>query len=85
MSNIINRMQSSTPKFFKILRNIGVTLAAVSGLSRLVGIDYLYFHKTHHNEKNAAAGSFPVPASFTFRTTNAKTAATRQKLDGHYG
>ena len=30
MSNIINRMQGSTPKFFKILRNIGVTLAAVS-------------------------------------------------------
>ena len=30
MSNIINRMQNSTPKFFKILRNIGVSLAAVS-------------------------------------------------------
>jgi hypothetical protein len=30
MSNIINRMQGSTPKFFKILRNIGVALAAVS-------------------------------------------------------
>jgi hypothetical protein len=30
MSNIINRMQGNTPKFFKILRNIGVTLAAVS-------------------------------------------------------
>ena len=28
MSNIINRMQESTPKFFRILRNIGVTLAA---------------------------------------------------------
>ena len=28
--SIINRMQGSTPKFFKILRNIGVTLAAVS-------------------------------------------------------
>ena len=30
MSNIINRMQGSTPKFFKILRNVGVALAAVS-------------------------------------------------------
>jgi hypothetical protein len=30
MSNIVNRMQDNTPKFFKILRNIGVTLAAVS-------------------------------------------------------
>jgi hypothetical protein len=30
MNNIINRMQGTTPKFFKILRNIGVTLAAVS-------------------------------------------------------
>jgi hypothetical protein len=30
MSNIINRMQGSTPKFFKILRNIGVAMAAVS-------------------------------------------------------
>ena len=26
----MNRMQGSTPKFFKILRNIGVALAAVS-------------------------------------------------------
>lgn len=30
MNQIINRMQGTTPKFFKILRNIGVTLAAVS-------------------------------------------------------
>ncbi|NII29275.1 hypothetical protein HB364_29620 [Pseudoflavitalea sp. X16] len=30
MSNIINRMQDKTPKFFKLLRNIGVTLLAVS-------------------------------------------------------
>jgi hypothetical protein len=30
MSNIINRVQGTTPKFFKILRNIGVALAAVS-------------------------------------------------------
>jgi hypothetical protein len=30
MRNIVNRMQGSTPKFFKILRNIGVALAAVS-------------------------------------------------------
>jgi hypothetical protein len=28
--NIINRIQSSTPKFFKIIRNIGLALAAVS-------------------------------------------------------
>jgi len=30
MSNIINRMQDTTPKFFKLLRTIGVSLAAVS-------------------------------------------------------
>jgi hypothetical protein len=30
MNKIMNRMQGSTPKFFKILRNIGVALAAVS-------------------------------------------------------
>jgi len=30
MSNIINRMQGSTPKFFQVLRNIGVAMAAVS-------------------------------------------------------
>ncbi len=30
MSNITNRMQGPTPKFFKTLRNIGVVLAAVS-------------------------------------------------------
>ena len=30
MIKIINRMQGSTPKFFKILRNIGVAMAAVS-------------------------------------------------------
>ena len=30
MDNIINRMYNTTPKFFKILRNIGLTLAAVS-------------------------------------------------------
>ena len=30
MNNLINRMQDTTPKFFQILRNIGVTLAAVS-------------------------------------------------------
>jgi hypothetical protein len=30
MNNLINRMQDTTPKFFKILRNIGVMLAAVS-------------------------------------------------------
>jgi len=31
MNNIINRVQSTTPKFFKILRAIGLSLAAVSG------------------------------------------------------
>lgn len=30
MSNIINRVQDKTPKFFKILRTIGVSLAALS-------------------------------------------------------
>ena len=30
MNKIINRMQGTTPKFFKTLRNIGVALAAVS-------------------------------------------------------
>lgn len=30
MNNVINRINESTPKFFKILRNIGVALAAVS-------------------------------------------------------
>ena len=30
MSNIINRMQDTTPKFFRILRNIGVAVTAVS-------------------------------------------------------
>ncbi|OQP58813.1 hypothetical protein [Niastella populi] len=30
MNNILNRVQGTTPKFFKILRNIGLTLAAVS-------------------------------------------------------
>ncbi|MDF2191513.1 hypothetical protein [Paraflavitalea sp. CAU 1676] len=30
MSNIVNRMQDKTPKFFRILRNIGVALAAAS-------------------------------------------------------
>jgi hypothetical protein len=30
MSKIINRMQKSTPKFFKRLRNVGVALTALS-------------------------------------------------------
>ena len=30
MSNIINRMSDKTPKFFKLLRTIGVSLAAAS-------------------------------------------------------
>jgi uncharacterized membrane protein HdeD (DUF308 family) len=29
--NIIKRVQAPTPKFFKVLRNIGLTLAAVGG------------------------------------------------------
>jgi uncharacterized membrane protein HdeD (DUF308 family) len=29
--NIIKRAQAPTPKFFKVLRNIGLTLAAVGG------------------------------------------------------
>ena len=29
--NIINRIQSPTPKFFKVLRTIGLTLAAIGG------------------------------------------------------
>jgi hypothetical protein len=32
MSNIINRLQAPTPKFFAIIRNIGVVLAAVSAV-----------------------------------------------------
>jgi ABC-type long-subunit fatty acid transport system fused permease/ATPase subunit len=28
--NIVNRIQSSTPRFFKIVRNVGLALAAVS-------------------------------------------------------
>ncbi|WP_276485575.1 hypothetical protein [Paraflavitalea pollutisoli] len=31
MSNIINRMTTKTPKFFKFLRTLGVALAAASG------------------------------------------------------
>jgi len=31
MSNIINRMTDKTPKFFRILRNVGVALVAASG------------------------------------------------------
>jgi ABC-type xylose transport system permease subunit len=29
--NIINRVKAPTPKFFKVLRNIGLTLAAAGG------------------------------------------------------
>jgi uncharacterized membrane protein HdeD (DUF308 family) len=29
--NIINRIKNPTPKFFKVLRNIGLALAAVGG------------------------------------------------------
>ncbi len=31
MKKIINRAKAPTPKFFKVLRNIGLTLAAVGG------------------------------------------------------
>ncbi|WP_315824029.1 hypothetical protein [Paraflavitalea speifideaquila] len=31
MSNVINRMSDKTPKFFKLLRTIGISLAAASG------------------------------------------------------
>jgi hypothetical protein len=30
MNNVVNRLASTTPKFFTILRNIGVALAAIS-------------------------------------------------------
>ncbi|MEO8760155.1 MAG: hypothetical protein ABI388_03510 [Bacteroidia bacterium] len=30
--NIIQRMKSETPKFYKIIRNIGIGLAAVGGV-----------------------------------------------------
>lgn len=30
MNKIVNRIQDTTPKFFKILRNVGVAMAAVS-------------------------------------------------------
>lgn len=30
--NIIERMKAPTPKFFRVLRNIGLTLAAVGGI-----------------------------------------------------
>ena len=29
--NIVKRLLSSTPKFFKVLRNIGLSLAAIGG------------------------------------------------------
>ncbi|WP_276484103.1 hypothetical protein [Paraflavitalea pollutisoli] len=31
MSNIVNRVTGKTPKFFKLLRTLGVALAAASG------------------------------------------------------
>ncbi len=31
-TNIIQRMKSDTPKFYKIIRNIGIGLAAVGGV-----------------------------------------------------
>ena len=31
MSNIINRMTGNTPRFFKLLRTLGLVLAAASG------------------------------------------------------
>ena len=32
MGKIIERMREPTPKFFKILRNVGLVLTAVSGV-----------------------------------------------------
>ena len=32
MKKVIERMQEPTPKFFKVLRNIGLVLTAVSGV-----------------------------------------------------
>jgi hypothetical protein len=31
MKNIIDRAKAPTPKFFRVLRNVGLTLAAVGG------------------------------------------------------
>ena len=31
MTNIVNRATAPTPKFFKVLRNIGLALAAIGG------------------------------------------------------
>ena len=31
MNNIVNRAAAPTPKFFKVLRNIGLALAAIGG------------------------------------------------------
>ena len=31
MKNVVNRAKAPTPKFFKILRSLGLTLAAVGG------------------------------------------------------
>ncbi len=31
MKKILNRAKAPTPKFFKVLRNIGLTLAAIGG------------------------------------------------------
>lgn len=31
MSNVINRISDKTPKFFRLLRTIGIALAAASG------------------------------------------------------
>lgn len=30
MSTVVNRMQADTPKFFKVVRNVGLILAAIS-------------------------------------------------------
>jgi hypothetical protein len=37
MSNIVNRMTQSTPRFFRILRNIGIALAAASATTLSAG------------------------------------------------
>lgn len=32
MNNLLNRLQSETPKFFKTVRNIGIICAAIGGV-----------------------------------------------------
>jgi hypothetical protein len=41
MGNIVNRMTDSTPKFFRLLRNIGLVLVAASAATISEGGDIL--------------------------------------------